>query len=98
MRRRDYFGILFAMIADGMQFATTAFTLGTDQFAIPVQVIYSVVVSAILALVMKPSLRLLPGAVLEVLPITNLAPGFTGGALWVALSNRKANKVSKPKS
>ena len=90
MNRRDFVGILVALVADGIQLTTSMVTLGNDQFAVPVQVLFSAGVSALLALIMKPSVRLLPGAVLELLPITNVVPGFTGGALWVAFSNRTA--------
>jgi hypothetical protein len=92
MRLRDFFGILIAFVADGIQIGTTLISLGTDQLLVPVQVVFSAIVSAILALVMGPDRRLLP-AIIELLPAANVVPGFSVGAIWLSFSNaRKKNK------
>lgn len=89
MRRRDFAGILVAMLADSVQLGTTVWTLGGDQLAIPVQLLFSLGVSGVLMLIMGPHKRLLPGAVLELVPFGNVLPGFTAAALWVALRGRR---------
>lgn len=89
MRMRDFMGVLVAMVADAVQFGTTVITLGADQFAVPAQVVFSAIVSLVLAMFMGPHPRLLPGVVLEFIPVTNVLPGFTGAAVWVAWQNRR---------
>ena len=89
MRMRDFLGVIVAFVADFVQVGTTSISLGTDQFAVPMQVLFSAAVSVILATLMGPNPRLLPSVVLELIPLANVLPGFTGSAVWIALNNRK---------
>ena len=93
MRMRDYLGVLLAFVADSIQIGTSVVTFGGDQFAVPVQVLFSAAVSAILALIMGPRKRLWPVAILEMIPFANILPGFTGAALSIALGNRRLEKA-----
>ena len=97
MRHRDFLGVLIAFLADSAQLGITVVSFGASQIAIPVQVVFTVVVSAILALLMGSNMRLLFGAAIDIIPILNLGPGLTFGALWTAHNNAKKRKEIKLK-
>lgn len=98
VRYRDTFGVLLALLADSVQFGTTALTLGADQFALPAQLLFSCVVSAVLMLMMGPRWQLLPAAALEFAPGLNVFPTFTAGTLWVLRKKQKEAKALAAKS
>ncbi len=89
LRKRDFAGIILALVADGVQVSSAVVSFGSAELAVPLQLLFSASVSVLLMLVMGPSVRLLPSSVVELVPMVNVAPGFTLGALWVAFHNRR---------
>lgn len=89
MSIRNFIGILVAFLADAIQIETTIVTFGAGLFAIPSHILFSVIVSITLAIIMKPNIRFLPSAVIELIPGMNLIPSFTAVALWVTFNTKK---------
>lgn len=85
---RVFIAFVVALLADALQLGTTLVTLGADQGAIPVQLVFSAIVSLALAGLLGPDKRLLPAALIEFLPFVNVAPSFTV-AVWVVTRSRK---------
>ena len=94
MRLRDFIGICLAFVFDAIQVGTSLLSGLGDQLAVPVQVLYSALCSILLAVIMKPDPRLLPAAILELIPFVNLLPGFTGAALIVGLRKRPQDDMA----
>lgn len=89
MKMREFIGLVIAGTADAVQLGTTVVSLGSDQITIPAQILFSAVVSILLALVMGPQKKFLPTFVLEVLPFVNVLPSFTGAAILAIKEDRK---------
>ena len=88
MSMKKYIAILVAFLADATQVGTTIITFGADLLVIPQQVLFSVFISIVLAILMKPNVRLLPSGIIEVIPFMSPIPSFTVGAVWVALKTK----------
>ena len=96
MKMREFVGLVIAGTADAVQLGTTVVSLGSDQITIPAQILFSAVVSIVLAAVMGPQKKFLPTFVLEVVPFVNNLPSFTGAAILAIREGRK-NQDPEPR-